>query len=194
MRLCRTSKWMAVGTLLAAVLFCAPADLQALQAGPERGPGPRVRDQERQKEIQETIEIYMITKMKRYLDLSDEQERTMIPLVEELNTSRREIREHRHLTMRELRSLIEDEAASEDEIESLLADLDAIQRDFRQIETRAQEEIRETLTPRQQAQFLVFQERFHREMRHRMRRLERGEGPGGERPRPGQRDKRRPPR
>ncbi len=167
--------------VLASVLaahLCAAAPATARQAPP----GP-MEEERRRDELQETIEIYMIAKMKRFLHLSDEQERRVIPIVEELNAQRRETAQRRRLAVLSLAPLIEDPRSDEREIARLLDDLDEADRRFRETELRARSGLREALTPRQQARFLIFHERFRNEMQDRLRRLGRGEGrPAEDRP------------
>ncbi|HET9480482.1 MAG TPA: hypothetical protein VFP98_01885 [Candidatus Polarisedimenticolia bacterium] len=146
---------------------------------------PEIGPDEMREDIQETIEIYMIAKLKRALELTDAQERTVIPLVEELNTSRRELNRKRRLSLMKLRPLVEEARGSdpdEREISRLLQELDATERSFRDKETRTREEIRASLSPLQQARFLFFMERFRQEMEQRLRGLRQEQGP---RPRPG---------
>ncbi len=170
MRSSRMSRWAAVGSM-AALLFFQPGHVSARQAGPDL-PGD---DESMREDLQETVEIYMIAKMKRFLDLTDDQERKVIPAVEELNNSRRQMMKKRRLTLMKLMPLVEEDAGDDAETARLLDQLDALDRDFRQEEIKARDTIRAALTPRQQARFVVFQERFRHEMQERLRRM----GPGG---------------
>ncbi len=147
--------------LLIAFILCPSAAARAQGGGP-----PMDED------LQETIEIYMIAKMTRFLELTDEQERTVIPAVEELNASRREMNRRRRLAMMRLHPLVEDGSSAEEEITAVLGELEKLEEEQRAAETRARAVIKESLTPRQLARFLMFQERFRTEMRNRMRRLQ----------------------
>lgn len=174
---------LAVGVLTAAVLLLpAPAAAQPSNPGP-RPPRPDLNeDESAREELQETIEIYMLARMKRSLKLTDAQEHKVVPLVEELNAVRRETNRRHRLTMMKLHPLIEDETAKDQEITTLLDQLEELESQLRQKELGTRAELRETLTPRQQAHFIVFQERFRHEMEERLRRIQRGEnapGPGG---------------
>ena len=82
-----------------------------------------------------------------------------------------------------LRPLVEDPASREEEIRRALERLDRAETELRAEEARAQKEIRAALTPRQQAQFVLFQERFRAEIRERVRRFRDGGEPGAPRPR-----------
>ena len=146
---------------------------------PGGGPGAGAADRESMRDdLQETIEIYMVARMKRSLNLTDQQERVVIPLVEELNSSRREMNKRRRLTVMKLRPLLEDQTSSDQEIAKLLGQLDDADRHFRDKELENRQRIRESLSPRQQAQFMLFMERFRQEMEDRLRRIQQGDGPG----------------
>lgn len=150
-------------------------------AFPQGPPGGR---EERREDIQETIEIYMVAKLTRFLQLDDSQERQVIPLVEELNSARRETNRRRRAVMLRLRPLVEDAAgAGEAEITRHLEELERLDRDVRDTERKVRDQLRTVLTPLQQARFIVFQERFRQEIQDRLRRMEQeGPPPGGRRP------------
>ena len=89
-----------------------------------------------------------------------------------------------------LRSLVEGDAGADQEIYRLVGELDDLDRRFRDKEFGTREKIRAALTPRQQGRFVIFMERFRREMEERLRGLQQGDGPGA---RPGQGGPRRTP-
>jgi len=170
---------------VAAVLWLAPpAEARPFQLGPGReGTRPRPEDRDLMRDdIQETIEIYMVARLKRFLALTEDQERVVIPLIEELNASRREMNRGRRLSLMKLRPLIQDETASDQEIGRLVSEMDDRDRQFRDQELRTRDKIRAALSPRQQGQFVVFMERFRQEMEDRVRRLQQNDGPPGPRP------------
>ena len=184
------NSWFAAGCLAAALAILSLSDLPALQGGgrpdgarigahgPNGPNGPNGPDDPMREEIQETIEIYMIARMKRTLNLTDQQERIVIPLIEDLNASRREIHRGRRLGLMKLRPLVEEEASPDQEIAALVARLDKEDRQFRDREFKTRERIQAALNPRQQGQFILFMERFRQEMEDRLRRLQQDAGPG----------------
>lgn len=179
-------RWIGITMLIAGMAAAPPARAQAPPGPPGPG-GPGGEDA--REELQETIEIYMIAKMKRFLDLDDSQERKVIPLVEELNASRREMNRRRRIALMKLRPLVEEQREAtgrgEAEIVALLEQVEGLDSEFRRTEERMRSEIRSALTPIQQARFLFFQERFRQEMQDRLRRLDDGARPrrGGPPPR-----------
>ena len=129
-------------------------------------------------DIRETVEIYMLAKMKRALDLSREQEERLVPLVQELSEARREFANQRRITMGRLRPLTRDPEAEDEEFSKILGRLHETERAFRDLEAGSHKEIQSILTLRQQAQFIIFQERFQSEMQRRLRRMREMRGPG----------------
>lgn len=162
--------------MLGLMIACAACVFEARA----QGAGPPMDE-----DLQETIEIYMIARMTRFLELTDEQERVVIPAVEELNASRREANRRRRLAMMKLHPLVEDESTDDAEINAVLRELETIEEEQMDAATRARSVIKQSLNPRQQGRFFLFQERFRTEMRNRMRRLQSGEsGPPPRRRRP----------
>lgn len=174
---------VSVGALAASVLLL-PALVKARSSDSDPGSSPPAlnADDSAREELGETIEIYMLARMKRALMLTDVQEHKVVPLVEELNAVRRETNRGRRLTMMKLHPLVEDETAKDPDILTLLDHLQEIESRLRQQELSTRAELRTTLTPRQQALFIIFQERFRHEIEERLRRFQRGAnapGPGG---------------
>lgn len=148
--------------------------------GPGDGPGSRMRGED----LRETIEIYMLARMKTELQLTPEQEREVVPLFQQLSDARHRHRMERHLTLRKLQPMVEEPDTSEEAFTTEIKSLTESEEAFRQAERAALEQIRAVLTPRQQAQFVLFLERFMQDMQRRLREMRRlhGEGgpPGGE--------------
>jgi len=183
--------------LLAAitVAFFGPAVFDPGAFAQPRGPhGPRAAagdpapGSDEAAELQETLEIYMIAKMKHALGLSRDQEEKVVPLIQDLSESRRQYHREKRLALMMLRPMAEDPNSSEEEIRTVLARLDQIESGFRSREARSLDQIRAVLTPRQQAQFFAFQESFRTEMMQRLRQFREmgspGGAPGGPRGRP----------
>lgn len=162
----------ALAALALAALAGPPGGILAAPQGPGPG-GPRGLPAEEAEDLVETLEIYMIAKMKRALDLSPEQQERVIPLIEDLSASRRAFNHERRLVLMRLRPLVEDPQASDAEIRESLARMDRAESEFKEKERRSLEAIRSALTPRQEAKFILFRERFRREIQERLQRLRR---------------------
>ena len=165
--------WMTMAGALALLMIGARADAAPWQ-GPQR--------ESMREELQETIEIYMIARMRRSLEMDEDQAQTIIPLMEQLNSSRRDFNKRRRLAVMRLRPLMEERPEDQSAIAETLDELYAIEREHHELEATIQTEIRASLSPIQQARFLFFQERFRREMQDRLQRIQ-----GGNRPGPGRR-------
>ncbi len=156
----------------AAAMLLIPA--AGAMAQPERA------REEMREDLRETVEIYMLARMKRELALDEEQQQAIVPLIEEMNASRRRFQQERRRLMMRLHPLVE--TGGEDaEFRALLDGLYAAERDHRDLEERNLAAVRRALTPGQEARFLLFMERFRREMEDRVRGLMQDGGPPGPR-------------
>jgi len=172
------SMWRAAASILFAAALLGPTQALAQRtagppprggsaAGPAGGAGNA-------DDLAETLEIYMIAKMKRDLSLTRDQEEKIVPFIQDLSAARREHRRERFLDMARLRPLSEDPASSEEEIRRVLTRMEESEKSFRTREAGALDQVRAVLSPRQQAQFIFFQERFRKEMQQRLRQFRDG--------------------
>jgi Spy/CpxP family protein refolding chaperone len=178
--------FMAVAVAAIVALALLPSPIHAAP-GPPAGADRPPRGMEGE-DLRETIEIYMLAKMKRELELTQEQEEAVVPLVQALSASRHEERTQRRLTVRKLGVLLEDPASSEAQIEGELASLREGEISFRKAEQKAMDGIREALTPRQEGRFVLFIDRFMQDMQRRLQRMRQMDGDG---PAPGGDQRRR---
>jgi Spy/CpxP family protein refolding chaperone len=177
----RMSMPRAAASILVAAALLAPSQARAQRppdpprgGGPSAGPagGPESAD-----DLAETLEIYMIAKMKRDLSLTHDQEVKIVPLIQDLSAARREHRRARFLDMTRLRPLAEDPASSEEEIRRVLSHMEEGEKTFRSREAGTLDQVRAILSARQQAQFIFFQERFRKEVQQRLREFRDGAAP-----------------
>ena len=157
----------ALGALIL-VLTCAAGPALAQPGGPG-GPGEEIRADE----LRETIEIYMLSRMKIELELTAAQEQEVVPLVQELSAARQAHRQERRLSLLRLRPLVEDPATDDAAITAELERMRQGERSFREAEEAAMARIREVLTPRQEGRFALFLERFMQDMQRRLRQMRR---------------------
>ena len=111
--------------------------------------------------IIEKIRIYRLTKE---LDLTTEQAYEFFPKLNELQKIDQEFRTEQQEILKELRVLIESDSR-EKEILKSLGRYESIFRDRVERQINKLQEIREMLTPNQQAKYLLFQDEFEREIR-----------------------------
>ncbi len=144
--------------------------------GPPGGPpgGPPDDD------LRETITLLMMVRMKRELALSDKQYEQILPKVQEFEQTRAaSFRERRSLD-EQLRALLGREGVKDSEYTELVNRMASLDEADRKAEAAHLAELRRVLTPRQQAQLIVFRMQFRQWIESRMRdaRQLRGQGPG----------------
>lgn len=111
--------------------------------------------------IIEKIRIYRLTKE---LDLTTEQAYEFFPKLNELQKIDQEFRAEQQEILKELEVLIESDSREKEILESL-SRYESIFRDRVERQISKLREIREMLTPNQQAKYLLFQDEFEREIR-----------------------------
>ena len=156
-------------TALLAVAVLVPSLSSITLASPQqgrqqRGRQPGALDQE----LAETLEQLMIVRLKRALELTAQQEETVVPLMQDLTRRRRADQQLRREGMRSLAALSQDSAASEDILRERLDAFYADQAANRQAELELLTALRAQLNPRQEARMLAFEERFRSDIRDRM--------------------------
>jgi len=144
--------------------------------GPPGGPpgGPLDDD------LRETITLLMMVRMKRELALSDRQYEQILPKVQEFEQTRAaSFRERRSLD-EQVRALLGREGVKDSEYTELVNRMASLDEADRKAEASHLAELRRVLTPRQQAQLIVFRLQFRQWIEGRMRgaRQLRGQGPG----------------
>ena len=111
--------------------------------------------------IIEQIRIYRLTKE---LDLTTEQAYDFFPKLNELQKIDQEFRVEQQAILEELRVLIQNDSR-ENEILNSLSRYESIFRERVERQINKLREIRDMLTPNQQAKYLLFQDEFEREIR-----------------------------
>ena len=136
-------------------------------------------------ELRDAIRKHFQNRLRAELALSDQQMDEILPLMEEMESSkRRSMRERRETAQQLQRGLRE--GSSDEELQRLLDRMESIEDDQRESERAALARIDEQLSARQRVRLRFFIERFRREFQ---RRIESMRGPGGA----GRRDGSRPP-
>ncbi|MEO0137762.1 MAG: Spy/CpxP family protein refolding chaperone [candidate division WOR-3 bacterium] len=142
------------------VLFAFPVLLIFAQVRPE------------EKDPREIIEKVRIYKLTEELDLTEEQMTKLFPKLKAMRKDEQEFYRQRGTLIKELKNLL-DEKADEGEILKILNKLQELQKKRHETQLKEFEEIRQILTPIQQAKFIIFQEEFEREIRELIREVRR---------------------
>ena len=159
-----------------ALVLIAPGPARAQGLGPSGGgPSPRVE------EFRETLTILMMTRMKSELNLTKDQSEVVFPKIEDLEKSRQESAQtHRHLAM-SLKTLLLDPSAKDADFARIVDTLTALDEADRRRDQAFFTDVRKILSPRQQAQFLDFRQRFRGWLEERMRDMRGMKPPMGQR-------------
>lgn len=116
------------------------------------------------KDPREIIEKVRIFKLTQELDLTTEQAVKFFPKLNELRKIEQEFQKERMDILKELRDLIKNDA-SDKEITKVITKFEEAHKKKMVGQIKKMEEIKEVLTPLQQAKYLIFQEEFEREIR-----------------------------
>lgn len=120
------------------------------------------------KELIETIRIWRLTEE---LKLSEEQAAKFFPRLKKLRETKREFRKKRREILKNIEKELRKEKPRESILKKEIEDLNREDKEFREREERLKRKIFEVLTIEQQARFLVFQERFDREIREMIKKI-----------------------
>jgi len=112
----------------------------------------------------EIIEKVMIYRLTQELDLTTEQALKFFPKLKDMRKMERDFNRERMEVIGELEKLVKD-SAMDKEIEKVIEKYKDMHDKRLIAQTRMLDEIKDILTPLQQAKFLIFQERFEREIR-----------------------------
>jgi len=118
-------------------------------------------DEKDPREIIEKVRIYKLTEI---LDLTEEQTTKFFPHLKEMRKTEQDFHKQRMDIIQELKDLIKTNV-QEKEIMSVLNRFQEIQKKNMMIQIKELKNLRQILTPVQQAKFLIFQEDFEREIR-----------------------------
>ena len=123
-------------------------------------------------ELRQAIETHFRNRLRAELSLSDEQLEAIWPHVQQLETSRREIRRERRSVLRELRQTYRG-GGTDEQLQELLDRLDGIRQREQAAEQAAMEQIDRQLSARQRVEFRFFVTRFRQALRERVETLRR---------------------
>jgi hypothetical protein len=125
------------------------------------------------------VDAYVMSNLQESLGLTDEQYARAIPLVQRLQTERRELNLERMKTVREMRRLLREGGATEAQVLDRLQHLKALDADGPARVRKDLEALDAVLSPIQQAKFRVLELEVEQRMRDLMNRARpRGQGPG----------------
>jgi hypothetical protein len=124
-----------------------------------------------ERELRDTIKVYMYYKMKTALDLTDEQEKELIPKVEDMELERHRFMDEKRTFLEGLKEMLEDAKTSDEAILKEVDYLKAIEEKHRNNIHEKLTEVRALLSARQQGKFLLFMEAFREEIKRKIDRV-----------------------
>jgi len=133
-------------------------------------------------ELGQAIREHFLSRLRAELGLTDEQMRSVTPLVEELERVRTRLRREKIRTVRALQRGME-EGAGDAELQRLLDHLEAVETERLGAEASVMVRVDEQLTVRQRVQFRFYAERFRRNLERRIDDLRRDRRNSGDRSR-----------
>jgi hypothetical protein len=162
----RSQSWKgcAAGVVFGVLVSVASASGQPLRGKPPGASPPGARAGE----VREAMEQMVIARMKVALHLTEVQEATVIPRVQQLMQARGDHAAKRRAAMARLRALLLDETAGDREIEQGLRAVRGMDNDFHSKEEGLRDSIDRELTSRQRARMVFFEARLRRVMQRRL--------------------------
>jgi hypothetical protein len=120
---------------------------------------------EKKEEIRKRIALIRMWKLTEELDLTEETGAKLFPILHKYDEKRTELRRERHTIMNQLRKALENVATSDKEIEAAMDKIDENVLAASDLIHQQRQDLKGVLSVRQQAQFILFQTKFHREIR-----------------------------
>ncbi|MEJ2421015.1 MAG: periplasmic heavy metal sensor [Acidobacteriota bacterium] len=173
---------MAKHSWLAVVLLAAGIALPAQSVPPDPGgppPAPQMQGGENMAQRRETMHLYLVYRMRQTLQLTDAQSLKVMAVLDDMDKLRRDHMEKARALLERLNDLANNDKAGDKAILAAVAEFRKEQAAFMKKLEALDGKMLDVMSPRQQAQWLV----FRRELTHERRGGRRGPGtmrrPGG---------------
>jgi Spy/CpxP family protein refolding chaperone len=160
----------------AAVLAVLSLPVSA-QQGPLRGPAGGPPSDEQREEIRKKMEVVKMSRLTEELKLDEKTAAKFIPVITALDQKRRSLMNENRHAMQELRTEINAQQPDEGRMKTAIGKIEKNQREIASLREKELKAARESLSVIQQAQYILFNQEFVREMRG-MVEGARGSGPG----------------
>ena len=118
-----------------------------------------------QANVHERIELLRMWRMVEALEIGEEQAGRLFPLWSQQNRDRRQLQERRHQVVQELAGLLGQAQVDEAVLRAQIERVQALDQEREELARRCFANQAELLTVRQQAQLLLFNERFREDLR-----------------------------
>lgn len=141
------------------------------EGGPEESLAPPLGDDqspqaiEKRKKIRERIELIRMWKLAEELQLTEETGAKLFPILQKYDEKWIGLQGERRTIIQGLRKALHDEGISDQEVEATMVRMEENASAAVDLLREQRQELKGILSPRQQARFILFQRRFHREIR-----------------------------
>jgi Spy/CpxP family protein refolding chaperone len=136
--------------------------------------------QERREELRRKVDLIWQQKLTERLNLTEEEKTKVFPLLQQYQEQQRAVRQENRQLVRELEGKIK-ARASEKELKKTIRDLEENERKLQEMKEEGFHELAKILPVEKQAQYIVFQSEFRREMHRLIQKARHREG-GPEKP------------
>ena len=138
------------------------------------GVKPAHRPEFSKEDLQKKIEMVKIWELTKSLELSSEGATEVFPVIQATEKNQRTFRESKSKILDQLAEAVKEDSSKK--IKSLIAQIQKEEGKFRKEQEELRDKLSSILTPRQQAQYLLFQRSFFRKMRQGLSNVERLRG------------------
>jgi len=125
------------------------------------------------KDTRDMIEDLRIVRLTKELNLTDQQLAKFLPKMREMEAARREFHQKQVGLIKDMDDLL-GRGASEKDLQTKLSEFEKQENDFQSKERESRKALTNQLSVEQQARYVVFQEKFEREMRELIRGIRQG--------------------
>lgn len=160
-----------VGALCISILSFPCISEPRREGRPEESGAPPLGDDqspqaiEKRKKVRERIELIRMWKLAEELQLIEETGAKLFPILRKYDEKWIQLQEERRTIMKGLRKALKDEGTSDKEFEAAMVRMEEKAVVAVDLLRQQRQELKGILSPRQQARFVLFQRRFHREIR-----------------------------
>jgi Spy/CpxP family protein refolding chaperone len=116
----------------------------------------------------DNISTLYLLRMVQVLDLTEEQTAKIFPMVNRVEKDKREMNRTIGLLLRELRAVVQQQDATEEELSRIMDELKDLRTQVKNREEELQAFMEENLTIHQQAKYLIFIQDFLRDLREKL--------------------------
>ncbi len=120
------------------------------------------------------VQAIRLDRLKKVLHLNEAQAGRLIPKLQAIDEKKREIGKRRLSLLRELRAVTKERGRNAEEIKRLLGEMEANNSRLSEVKKEIETLLAEELGPEQQARYLLFQQKFKKELRELIRKEKRG--------------------